>query len=130
MLRIGAPIEVERVFEVDGEPYRVTFRVRPPSRALLEEMGQAEDLAGYWTPERLAEWLLGWEGVANEDGEPIEVSAETLAAVRDAMPTLYAAAVEAVFAAVPIKKERDRKNSESLPGGTTAAAPSTAAPAN
>ncbi|WP_025324504.1 hypothetical protein [Deferrisoma camini] len=135
MLVIGKPVEIRRVFEVDGESFVVTYPVRPPGKALWEEILEAKKKAEesgdtdavFWTPERLAPYLSGnLGGVTWPDGSPIRPTIEHLRRLEVEAPSIYAGAIEAVYAAAPRKAEADRKNSKTSSAGISATAPSTA----
>ena len=127
MLKIGAPVEIRRVFEVDGAESEVAFLVCPPTRSTLKAARAAQEegeeaFEAFWGPERVAQHVVDWRGVADADGNPLPVSKEALEAVREDCPPLYNAAVAAIFESLPRKREADRKNSRPSPGGTSAPA--------
>ncbi len=135
MLVIGKPVEIRRTFDVDGEPFVVTYQVRPPGKALWEEILEATRKAEangredevFWTPERLARYLSGdLGGVTWPDGTPIRPTVEDLRRLEAEAPSIYVGAIEAVYAAAPRKAEADRKNSATSSAGTSATEPSTA----
>lgn len=127
MIMIGMPVEIRRVFEVDGAEHDVTFWVRPPTRSILRAAMEAKEAGEqafeeFWSPERVAEHLVKWEGVGDADGKPLSATKEALEAVRETCLPLYNAAVAAIFESLPQKRAADRKNLKPSSGGTSAPA--------
>lgn len=112
MIRVGAPVEIKKAFELGGELVEVTVRVKPPTRALFERLKDtpANEFDAAFPPEAVAEWVLGWDGIGDADGNPLEPTADVLGAVRDACPNLYSAVVSALWEAAPKQREIERKN--------------------
>ena len=115
MLKLGKPIPVKILFEEAGEEHEVLLSLRPPDRAFLAGLRKAseegDEGADAWlTAERVAEQVMEWQGISDEHGEPLEVSAWGLQQVRDLAPMVWAGIVDALFKTLAKKKEEARGN--------------------
>lgn len=124
-LRIGKPVRIVKQIEYvtdsgDTERSELAFLVLPPTKSMGKQLAAVredekaleEALENVFSPENLAELGLikGWEGLEDEDGNPLPCTKENIIAVCEAYPSVHALLVEALYEAVPKKAAELEKN--------------------
>lgn len=110
----------EPIAWIDFKPFS-TLGHGAGQRTAITTLAAGEDLGtatvGYTIA--LARWgAIGWEGIGDEDGEPLEFSADNLQVILELNREIYAQ-VDREYAEPALAEEAEKNGSALPPGGTS-----------
>ena len=125
-LKVGKHIPIKKEGEIGGEDVELVFHVLPPDKKMADAIGKfrdkseeeiAEALEGIFQADKLFPYMGKWDGIEDENGDPLPLTEENFITVCDTYPPIHGWMVEALYEAAPKKREADRGNSKTSRNG-------------